>query len=97
MGLVPSVSLLDGFSQRLHVALFVPCPVFAFGLGIDQPQIERHGIVVVETDNPHSAAVANPRPAPATFAQAASIRDNIARIGIGNDVTDKCIAIVFCP
>ena len=91
-----SVGLPDAFCQRLRVPFFVPGPVFPFGFRVNQQQIQRHRVVVLKVDDPNPAALANSPTAPADFAQAASVRDDIAGIGIGCDEVLECGAIVLC-
>jgi len=71
--LVSPPGLPDAVGQRLHPPLVVRCPVFPLVLGIDQQQIKRHRVVVVEVDHPHPAALADARPGPADFPQAVSV------------------------
>jgi len=91
------VSLVDAFGQRLRPPLFVPGPVFPLGLGVDQQQVKRHRVVVVEIDDPHPAALARARPAPANLAQAAGIRDDVTGVGVGGDEVHEVVAIIFSP
>jgi len=89
------VSLVDAFGQRLRPPLFVPGPVFPLGLGVDQQQVKRHRVVVVEIDDPHPAALARARPAPANLAQAAGPGNEIATGRFIGDQVDHHAAILF--
>src|SRR5689334_19404760 len=62
MVLVSPPGLPDAVGQRLHPPPVVRCPVFPLVLRVDQQQIERHRVVMVELDHPHPAPLADARP-----------------------------------
>jgi hypothetical protein len=96
MILISPVGLFDTFGQRPRASLFVLGPVFPFRLRINQQQIERHRIVVVEVDDLHTATLTGVWPAPANLAQAAGVRDGVHGVGVGGDKVHEGVAIVLC-